>query len=262
MASPSSHRAPRLASTVIIAREPTDSHTLEFFVQQRQSSMAYAANAVVFPGGGVENSDYPHILPHQDVHMSGEQIEHYAHRLHIDPETMAAHIAAARREVWEETGVDLDNYTHELIPLDRWITPDIPAFKRHYDTATFVLVLKNSNDQQNTALQPQHQTTEATHSYWVTAEELLTQWSNAELTLLLPTWWHINQLGQFHTLDELYSFAQRIHNPQRTPPTVFSNWVAPTDAPTMQRYEFPDPTTYFDHATIAGKHHHHLILRK
>lgn len=255
MTAPNPHRVPRLASTVIIARESADSDTLEFFIQQRQSTMAYAASAVVFPGGGVEYSDYPYILPHQDAHMTREQIEHHAYRLHIDPETMAAHITAARREVWEETGVDLDNYAHELIPLDRWITPDIPAFRRRYDTATFVLAPKDSSDTEDNALQPRHQTTEATHSYWATAADLLSQWSNAELNLLLPTWWHINQLSHFRTLDQLYSFAQHAHNPQHTPPTVFSNWVVPANATTMQHYGFPDPAIYFDHATIAGKHH-------
>ncbi|ARV64123.1 NUDIX domain-containing protein [Corynebacterium glutamicum] len=259
MTTPHSHRAPRLASTVIIARESADSGTLEFFIQQRQSTMAYAANAVVFPGGGVEDSDYPFMLPHRDQHMSPEHIKHHASRLHMDSETMAAHISAARREVWEETGVDLGNYNHELIPIDRWITPDIPAFRRRYDTATFVLIL--SKDSTNAALQHQHQTTEATHSYWATAEELLTQWSTGHLNLLLPTWWHINQLNHLHTLNQLYSFAQRTHNPQHTPPTVFANWTAPADEAAMQHYGFPDPDAYFDHATIAGKHHT-LITRK
>ncbi|MDU3111746.1 MAG: NUDIX hydrolase, partial [Corynebacterium sp.] len=54
---PNTPASPKLAATVLLLR---DTHCgLEVYVQERVSSMRFAANMTVFPGGGVDQRDFP-----------------------------------------------------------------------------------------------------------------------------------------------------------------------------------------------------------
>lgn len=203
------------ASTVILARS-SEHDDIEIYVQQRQSTMEYAAGMVVFPGGGVEPEDYPLQISVDPV--TNQQAE----LLHTSVDALDGTREAALRELHEETGLDLKEHTHRLLPLDRWITPALPEFKRRYDATTFILDCAST-------LNPAHQTTEATSSFWASPRELLEQWGLGKIRLLPPTWWHLKQFSQYNSVDELVESAM---NPGR--PTVFKDWEA--DPADMHEY--------------------------
>lgn len=205
---------------MMILRDAPGSSALEVFVQQRQSTMTYAAHMTVFPGGGLEDCD------------ADPQIAYFnhpaAHALGLSAPDYAAATQAARRELVEEAGVTLDP-THPIMPVDRWITPAHDGFARRYDTTTFITTLPDS-------VMPQHQTTEATHSYWATPGDLLQRWSNYDIALMVPTWYHLSQLAAYTSIDEALQSYPRTHHHQ-----VFVDWYAPDVV-----------APYFHRATITG----------
>lgn len=212
------------AATSILARDNSDD-AIDIFVQQRQASMAYAASMVVFPGGGVEPADYPLQLAIDPA--TNQQAE----LLKTSIDVIAGAREAARRELQEETGVALMEHAHRLLPLDRWITPNLAEFKRRYDVTTFVLDCAS-------VLDPAHQTTEATSSFWASPRELLERWNRGEIQLLPPTWWHLTQFARYSSVDELVDSAS---NPDR--PTVFRDWEADPE----------DTAEYYARASVTGQ---------
>jgi 8-oxo-dGTP pyrophosphatase MutT (NUDIX family) len=103
----------RPAATVVLLRDGADG--LEVWLQQRASTLAFAAGMYAFPGGAVDAIDYDLLVPDKTAlhHASvwGDQ----------DSATASAHVAAAVRETYEESGVQLDPST--LVPWARWMTP-------------------------------------------------------------------------------------------------------------------------------------------
>jgi len=103
----------RPAATVVLLRDGADG--LEVWLQQRASTLAFAAGMYAFPGGAVDAIDYDLLIPDDTAlhHASvwGDQ----------EPATASAHVAAAVRETYEESGVQLDPAT--LAPWSRWVTP-------------------------------------------------------------------------------------------------------------------------------------------
>src|SRR5579875_3999782 len=84
---------PRLAATVMLLRG--DGGGLEVLLVQRTPRARFMAGAWVFPGGAVDPGD-----------GTGQ----------------AGLRAAARREVWEEAGIELKDDL-ELVPFSNWVTP-------------------------------------------------------------------------------------------------------------------------------------------
>ena len=98
---------PRLASTVLLMRDSV--HGIELYVQERVSTMKFAANMTMFPGGGVDARDFPgdvdgdgHDSP--TLRWSGHSPEWWAEKFHVTPATARALVCAAVRETFEETG--------------------------------------------------------------------------------------------------------------------------------------------------------------
>ena len=98
---------PRLASTVLLVRDSV--HGIELYVQERVSTMKFAANMTVFPGGGVDARDFPgdvdgdgHDSPR--LTWSGHAPQWWAEKFGVAPATARALVCAAVRETFEETG--------------------------------------------------------------------------------------------------------------------------------------------------------------
>lgn len=88
----------KLASTVMLVRD--DEGPLEVFMIRRVRSMAFAASMHVFPGGGVDRRDAEDELP-----WAGPAVEEWAEVLGTDEASARMLVAAAVREIFEETGV-------------------------------------------------------------------------------------------------------------------------------------------------------------
>ncbi|MFF5324715.1 NUDIX hydrolase [Janibacter hoylei] len=117
----------KLAATVMLVRD--DEGPLEVFMLRRVSSMAFAPSLHVFPGGGVDRRDADDELP-----WAGPPVEEWAELLGTDEASAQMLVAAAVREIFEETGVLLaspaadDGTTKgELARLDAEVAADLRA---------------------------------------------------------------------------------------------------------------------------------------
>jgi len=111
--SPTASVPVRPASTVVLLRDGADG--LEVWLQQRASTLAFAANMYAFPGGAVDPEDAA-------VELTGVDLD--SHAQVFDDEDLAltaSYVAAAVRETFEESGVQLDPAS--LVPWARWVTP-------------------------------------------------------------------------------------------------------------------------------------------
>lgn len=203
---------PRRAATVLLLRDTGRGPAVHML--RRRASMAFAAGAYAYPGGGVDRRD------ERPVAWAGPAPELWARRLGegLGPAEAQAIVCAAVRETFEESGVLLagpdegsvvDDTTGEdweadrralvsrelsfadflarrslllrsdlLGPWARWITPEFE--ERRYDTWFFL-----------TALPPGQLTRdvsgEADRTEWLRPEEAVAGYDRGEMVMLPPT---------------------------------------------------------------------------
>lgn len=191
---PVAQAEPRPAVSVIPLRDGPDG--LEVFVQHRQSTMDFAAGAVVFPGGRCDPGD---VAAGAGIPLRPEvEAEHVRRWSRWSPapgdprEHARTLLATGLRELEEETG--LVAAPAALRPWDRWITPEIVPTR--FDVAFYVLPVPRGG-----ARQPQHLTSEATRSGWEPAGGLLADLSAGRLTMLTPTRVLVQELVALGTVD-------------------------------------------------------------
>lgn len=189
---------PRPAVSVIPLRDGPDG--VEVFVQHRQSTMDFAAGAVVFPGGRCDPGD---VAAGAAIPLPPDVLEEHVRRWSRwspaprDPREHARTLlATGLRELEEETG--LVAAPAALHPWDRWITPEIVP--RRFDVAFYVLAVPHAAPSQ-----PAHRTSEATRSGWEPASRLLTDLTSGRLTMLTPTRVIVQELVDLSRLDVVMS---------------------------------------------------------
>jgi 8-oxo-dGTP pyrophosphatase MutT (NUDIX family) len=206
--------APRRAATVMLLRDaaPGDSGPAVHMLRRR-ASMAFAAGAYVYPGGGVDPRDDDHL-----VGWAGPTRETWADRLGVGPSDAQAIVCAAVRETFEEAGVLLAGETPDTVVRDttgagweadraalaahelsfaefldkrslllrsdllgawaRWITPEFEP--RRYDTWFFVAALPEGQRTRNAS-------TEADRTVWITPADATAAYDRGELLMMPPT---------------------------------------------------------------------------
>ncbi|MFJ4922421.1 NUDIX hydrolase [Streptomyces sp. NPDC088725] len=213
---------PRRSATVMLLRDETAAASggspggasgPAVHMLRRQASMAFAAGAYVYPGGGVDPRDHDRL-----VRWAGPDRDAWAHRLGVDAASAQAIVCAAVRETYEESGVLLagesaetvvDDTTgddweadrlalvgHELSFADfldrrrlvlrsdllgawaRWITPEFEP--RRYDTWFFVAALPTGQRTRNAS-------TEADRTVWIRPAEAREAYDRGELLMMPPT---------------------------------------------------------------------------
>lgn len=211
-----------LAATVILMREVSDGPP-ELLMLERASTMAFAAGALVFPGGRVEGSDWAladslagqYELDRQEMaqRIAGirETIEEVGVAPGIAPAPHDSTIAALRQglvegrsfdTLLEASGLRLD--LDALAPFARWCPPeDAP---RRFDTRFFLAAAPA--DAMETA-----DGGESVHALWSTARALLEDAEAGRHRLIFPTWCNIDRLAQFSSLEEARADgARHAHN--------------------------------------------------
>lgn len=202
--SPSDPSPPRLAATVMCVRD--GDRGVEVFMLHRVSTMAFAPSMHVFPGGGVDAEDSRADLP-----WSGPPVDEWARRMRTDEPTARMLIAAAVREVFEETGVLLGGpsrldepwaaarsalVAHETSLADvliaggevlrsdllgyraHWTTPEFEP--RRYDTRFFAALVPDGQVADGGS-------SEAQSANWVRPADLLDAYAAGAALLLPPT---------------------------------------------------------------------------
>jgi 8-oxo-dGTP pyrophosphatase MutT (NUDIX family) len=183
------------------------------YLLRRHLGMAFAAGMTVFPGGGVDPRDGEGDLP-----WAGPTPAEWAQRLEVDESTARELVAAAVREVFEESGVLLAGATadsviddvsgehwreqrrrllarevslsqvlqeHDLLLRSdllgyraHWITPEFEV--RRYDTRFFSAAVPEGQ-------RADDQTSEADLADWMQPEALLQAWADGSALMLPPT---------------------------------------------------------------------------
>jgi 8-oxo-dGTP pyrophosphatase MutT (NUDIX family) len=170
----------RPAATVVLLRDGADG--LEVWLQQRSAVLVFAAGMHAFPGGRVDDDE-----PIADiVHDVSEECSVWGDS---DPDVVRAHLAAACRETWEESGVRLDPAT--LVPWTRWVTP--PGESRRYD-ARFYLAPCPA-DQRPRAL-----TGEVASGAWYVVRAAVAAFAAGDLPMWPPT---ISTLASLAAFDDV-----------------------------------------------------------
>ncbi len=159
----------RQAATVILLRG--GSETLEVLLVRRTPEARFMGGVWVFPGGAV------------DAH-EGDGDE--------------AHRAAAVRELSEEAAIELAG-TEELVKFSRWITP--AEVKIRFDTHFFLAQLPNGQE-------PRIDGEECVDLGWFTPAAALAAHAANEIVLVFPTIKHLEQLGEFPTVEDLLAYAR------------------------------------------------------
>jgi 8-oxo-dGTP pyrophosphatase MutT (NUDIX family) len=141
---------PRPAATIILLRDSKESGGLEVLLLKRSAESRFMPNVWVFPGGSLDLED--------------------GH----GPEGLAA---CARREMSEEAGVHL-HPDQELVPLARWITPEVVSTR--FDTWFFLAVAP-----EGATVRPDGY--EMTAARWVSPALAVEQADSAEFAVVFPT---------------------------------------------------------------------------
>ena len=162
---------PRSAATVLLLRETEQG--LQTYMMCRASTMAFAANAYVFPGGRLDPQD---LELGKALELDEANLATLSLRMSADFQETRGLLICAVRELEEEAGVVLD--PHSLVLLDHWVTPEWE--KLRYDVRFFI------------AHMPQDQTaephgTEAVEARWMTPADAITEANQGNMLLMAPT---------------------------------------------------------------------------
>ncbi len=246
---------PRRASTVMLVRD--GARGTEVFMLRRVAGMAFAANMMVFPGGGVDPRDGEPDLP-----WAGPAPADWAARLGCSEAEAQMYVAAAVREVFEECGVLLASETPDgrladvsgpqwrgvrdglinrelslhqvlddnglLLRADlmhvkaHWLTPEFEP--RRFDTWFFAAVM------------PEHQeadgeTSEADEAAWVVPEDLLEAYAAGTALMLPPTVVCVEEVRDAASAEDFVSHADAL-------PLIMPEIVATPEGPAM-RIDWP-----------------------
>lgn len=168
----------RDASTVVLLRDGSDG--LEVWLQRRASTMVFAADMHAFPGGAVDPADATADVGSADLARHARAWGDGDHVL------VAALVAAAVRETWEESGVRVDPAA--LVPWARWVTP--PGPPRRFDARFYVARCPDDAE-------PMPSAAEVAHGEWVVVAAAVEQHAAGDLPMWPPTISTLIELAAF-----------------------------------------------------------------
>lgn len=226
---------PRLASTVLLVRDTV--HGIEVYVQERVSTMRFAPNMTVFPGGGVDARDFPGDIDgdgHESpaLRWTGHTSEWWAGKFGVSEATARALVCAAVRETFEETGtllaadasgetiVDSGRFhaqrkaleSHELAFSDFMAAEGLGIRSDLLRPWSNWVTPENMPKRYDTyfflAAQPPGQdadgdTSEASSTGWFRPAALIEGWRDRKLGLMPPTWAQIKRLLPYDSVAGL-----------------------------------------------------------
>ena len=228
------------AATLILMR-PGSAGRPEILMMERAQTMAFAAGALVFPGGRIDPDD------EALAGKLGNNGEHAAARIAAIRETieetgvtpafsssLSAEVASdLRRELRQGTpfslllnqfGLSLD--LGALMPFARWC----PTFKeaRRFDTMFFIAEAPQGG------APPSADQAEATRALWASAAEVLEEANSGRARIIFPTRRNLERLARFSSIEDAQSDAKR-HPVRKIVPWIEErqggNWLCiPEDA--------------------------------
>ena len=215
------------AATLVLMREAAGGPP-ELLMTERTGRMAFAAGALVFPGGRIDAADHaiaggwPMADAAARIAAIRETIEETGLTPGLAPAPDAA-LAEALREgilaerpfagLLEELGLALD--LAALTPFARWC----PNFRetRRFDTLFFLAEAAPD------APEPVVSEAEAVRAFWASAAAILADVEAGNAHVIFPTRRNLERLARFASIAEIYADAAR------HPVTRITPWVADVD---------------------------------
>ena len=198
------------AATLILVRE-RPAGPPELLMVERAGGMAFAAGALVFPGGRIDEADRQLArdigVDADAVAAVREMIEETAIPLGLSPLPDAATALRMQdalvserplADVLSEEALSLD--TAALIPFARWV-PKFHAVRR-FDTLFYIARCPDGD------WQPRVVEDECSGAFWLTAQEVLDRDARGEARLIFPTRRNLERLGQHGSFAEIEADAK------------------------------------------------------
>jgi 8-oxo-dGTP pyrophosphatase MutT (NUDIX family) len=190
------------AATLVLMRERADGPP-ELLVTERTGQMAFAAGALVFPGGRIDADDHltAETLGTDAAKVAAirETIEETGLAPGLTPAPEGATVAALREGIADEEpfasllaahGLALDG--DALTPFARWC----PNFRetRRFDTLFFLAEAPAD------APEPQVSAHEAVRAFWASAAEILAEVEAGRAHVIFPTRRNLERLARFGSI--------------------------------------------------------------
>jgi 8-oxo-dGTP pyrophosphatase MutT (NUDIX family) len=197
------------AATLIVVREPPDSLP-ELLMVERAGGMAFAAGALVFPGGRIDEADRRHgeklDVDPAAVAAIRETIEETAVPVCLSPtpDVMVSRALqdalvadAPFADLLGDRRIELD--ANGLIAFARWV-PKFHAVRR-FDTLFFIARCPPGD------WEPRVIEGECAAACWITAAEVLERDKRREARLIFPTRRNLERLAQHSSFEEIRADA-------------------------------------------------------
>jgi 8-oxo-dGTP pyrophosphatase MutT (NUDIX family) len=197
------------AATLILVRERPPGPP-ELLMVERSGRMAFAAGALVFPGGRIDDGDrqlgVKTGVDPAAIAAIRETVEETAVPAGLTPAPDASAVQSlqdalvadrAFADLLDERGLDLDGAA--LTPFARWV-PRFHAVRR-FDTLFFVARCPDGE------WTPQVVEGECAAAFWLTAAEVLERDRSGEVRLIFPTRRNLERLAQHSSFEEIRSDA-------------------------------------------------------
>jgi 8-oxo-dGTP pyrophosphatase MutT (NUDIX family) len=209
------------AATLVLMRERPDGPP-ELLVTERTGHMAFAAGALVFPGGRIDADDHltAELLGSDAARVAAirETIEETGLAPGLTPPPGAAIVAALRQGIADEEpfasllaahGLTLD--PEALVPFARWC----PNFRetRRFDTLFFLAEAPAD------APEPEVSAHEAVRAFWASAGDILAEIAAGKAHAIFPTRRNLERLAGFASIAEARADAARF------PVTKVTPWI-------------------------------------
>jgi len=211
------------AATLILMRAAAGGGAPEILFLERSKTMAFAAGALVFPGGRIDPEDHEaavRLAPHlPDGAARIASVRETIEETGIAPALPAGADAGALRQgiaagerfdaLIERLGLALD--LDALTPFARWC----PNFReaRRFDTLFYLAEAPAG------AAAPRADAAEAVHSFWAPAADVLAEVEAGRAHAIFPTRRNLERLARFASLEEARADAAR-HPVERITPWV------------------------------------------
>ncbi len=211
------------ASTLILMRPAAAGGPPEILMLERAETMAFAAGALVFPGGRIDPDDETLAQRFPDLPDAAARIAAIRETIEetgVAPALRPAPDAAALREAMaagrlfaallDEMGLSLD--LDALTPFARWC----PNFReaRRFDTLFYLAEAPPGGGTLHCADE-----TESVHTFWASAATVLAEIEAGRAKAIFPTRRNLERLARFASLAEAQADADR-HEVRRITPWV------------------------------------------
>ena len=202
------------AATLVLMRPASGGGAPELLIMERAATMAFAAGALVFPGGRIEPGDEAAAAAFPDIPDAAariaairETIEETGVAAALSPAADAATAASLREglaggapfaALVEDAGLRFD--LAALTPFARWC----PNFRetRRFDTLFFLAEAPGGGPGSADA-------GEAVRTFWASAADVLAEVDSGRAQIIFPTRRNLERLALFASIEEARADAAR-----------------------------------------------------